>query len=148
MQFKDRTFQLIRNDGNMIILPSSLLEQFSSLPLNIASPRDAVWNDLLGSHNTLNLLRDGKLHASIVQRRLTPKLALLAPKLEEELVAAVEEYFSSIPEIDNEKWVNFQPHQELVRISARLSARALVGPELCRNEKWLYISVHYTESCK
>lgn len=132
----------------MIILPSSLLEQFSSLPHGIASPRDAIWNDLLGSHHTLNLIKEGKLHNSIIQRRLTPKLALLAPKLEEELVAAIEEYFPSVTETGTKKWVNFQPHQELVKISARLSARALVGPELCRNEKWLHISVHYTETRK
>jgi hypothetical protein len=145
-QFRDRPFQIARNDGNIVVLPHNLLKELSSLPGDVASPHGALEHDLLGPNTGLNLILESRLHHSIVQRKLTPRLALLAPKLEEELRAAVDEYLPS-SSAENE-WLRFQPYQVLAKISARLASRALVGPELCRNKLWLDISVNYTESRK
>jgi cytochrome P450 len=70
----------------------------------------------------------------------------LTARLEEELNAAVDDYFPELVGQEAGRWNKFQPYQVLGKISARLAARALVGPELCRNETWLDISVNYTES--
>jgi cytochrome P450 len=145
-QLKHRAYRLIRNDGNIIILPHSLLEQLSGLPTTIASPNAALERDLLGPHTGLSLILDSRLHHYIVQRKLTPKLPLITAGLEEELNAAVVDYFPKFLGQEGGAWSEFQPYQVLGKISARLAARALVGPQLCRNETWLDISVNYTES--
>ncbi|PVH97413.1 cytochrome P450 [Periconia macrospinosa] len=145
-KFKNKAFQLIRNDGNIIILPHSLLEQLSSLPGTIASPHGALEQDLLGPHTGLNLILESRLHHSIVQRKLTPRLPLMSPRLEEELVAAINNHFPDGVVKGSQEWTTFQPYQILAKISAQVSARALVGPRLCQNDAWLDVSVNYTES--
>lgn len=141
-KFKDRAFQFIRNDGPVHVLPPSLLEELSGVPNNIASRNGALEHDLLGHYTGISLIVDSRLHHTIVQRKLTPRLEQMIPGLEEELTAAFEEHMPA----SKEEWTEFEPYQALAKISARLSARALVGPELCRDETWLDVSVNFTES--
>ncbi|ORY11853.1 cytochrome P450 [Clohesyomyces aquaticus] len=140
-KFKTRTFQLIRGDGNIVVLPLEVIEELSTIPSNIASPHGALEHDLLGPYTGLNLILESRLHHSIVQRKLTPRLPALTPYIEKELTSAVEDYFPAC-----EEWTEIQPFKLLGQVAARLTARALVGPELCRNATWLDISVNYTES--
>ncbi|KAF2728064.1 putative cytochrome P450 [Polyplosphaeria fusca] len=142
-RFKDRAFQLVRNEGAMVILPQQLLDELSHISDKVASPHGALEHDLLGDYTGLNLILESRMHHSIVQRKLTPRLGLLTPGLEEQLVKAVNEY---LPSCDTEEWTEFMPYQVFGKISARLAARALVGPNLCENPEWLDISVNYTES--
>ncbi|KAF2877681.1 cytochrome P450 [Massariosphaeria phaeospora] len=135
-----KPFQVIRDDGSILVLPPDLLEELSSIPGQIASPNEALEHDLLGPYTGLNLIIESRLHHSIVQRKLTPRLSLLTPELEKELVSAVEDI---IPSCDD--WTEVKMYQLLGKVSARMAARALVGPSLCRNKVWLDISVNYTE---
>ena len=124
-------------------MPLSLLNELSSLPSSIASPHGALEHDLLGAYTGLNLILESRLHHTIVQRKLTPRLDLLAPHLEDELTSAFGDFF---PNCDD--WAEFKPYQIFAKVSARLSARALVGPHYCRDPTWLDISVNYTENRK
>ena len=142
VQFKDQAYQLIRSDGSWVVLPQSLLGELSALPSSIASPSAALENDLLGPLTGLNLISETRLHQSIVQRKLTPRLGKITSGLEHELKSAFDEYFPSCND-----WVEFKPYQLFGKVSARLSGRALVGSDLCRNATWLDISFNYTESC-
>lgn len=69
----------------------------------------------------------------------------MTPHLEDELNSAFEDFF---PKSNKSEWQEFQPYQIFGRLSARLSARALVGPGLCRDPKWIDISFNYTENCE
>jgi len=129
----------------MVLLPLSLLEELSSLPEHVASPSRALEHDLLGEYTGINLILESRLHHSIVQRKLTPRLEGITPYLEEELNSSFKDFF---PACDDVNWCEFQPYQILGRISARLSARALVGRDLCRNPEWIDISFNYTENCE
>ncbi|KAF2187594.1 putative cytochrome P450 [Zopfia rhizophila CBS 207.26] len=140
-KFKNEAFRLVRNDRSIFILPTCLLDELSRLPSTTASPHGALESDLLGEYTGLNLILDSRLHHSIVQRKLTPRLGLLTPHLETELQSAFQDNF---PACDD--WTEFQPYQVFAKLSARLSARALVGPKLCRDPIWLDISVNYTEN--
>ncbi|KAF1940883.1 putative cytochrome P450 [Clathrospora elynae] len=140
-RFKDKAYQLLRNDGSMVVLPASLLEELSALPSTIASPHSALERDLLGDHTGLDVILETRMHHTIVQRKLTPRLSTLTSYLEKELTLAFDEYFPACDE-----WTEFQPYQVFAKVSARLSARALVGPELCHDATWLDISVNYTEN--
>lgn len=127
----------------MLVLPVDMVEELTSLPPSVASPHSALEQDLLGPYTGLDLILESRLHHSIVQRKLTPKLGLLTPGLEQELISAFEDYFPLCTD-----WTEIQPYQLLSKISARLSARALVGPSLCKDPAWLDISINYTENCK
>ncbi|KAK8123379.1 hypothetical protein PG999_003297 [Apiospora kogelbergensis] len=118
-RYKSGTFQLVRNQGNIVILPASLLEELSVLPSNVASPHGALEHDLLGSYTGLNLILESRIHHSIVQRKLTPRLSLLTPALEAELRFALQESF---PKLQHDNWAEFQPYQIFGKISARLTA--------------------------
>lgn len=142
IKFKNRAFQLVRGDGNIIILPKYLLDEISALPSTIASPNGALEHDLLGPYTGLDLILESRLHHSIVQRKLTPRLEALTSSLERELNVAFDAHFPIC-----EDWTEFSPYQLLGRISARLSGRALVGTALCRDPIWLDIAFSYTESC-
>ncbi|KAK8098760.1 cytochrome P450 [Apiospora kogelbergensis] len=139
--FKHEAFQLIRSTGNMIILPHTLLEELSTIPSTIASPYKALEHDLLGAYTGLDLILESRLHHTIVQRKLTPRLGLITPGLQEELAAAFDEELPT-----SEDWCEFQPYQCIGKIAARLSARAIVGPAFCKDPTWLDISFNYTEN--
>ena len=143
VKFKARAFHFIRGDGSVVVLPISLLDELSSLPPSVASPNGALEHDLLGQYTGLNLILESKIHHSIVQRKLTPRLGVLTLSLEDELKSAFEDYFPAC-----EGWTEFMPYQTFGKISARLSGRALVGTAYCRNPTWLDISFNYAESRK
>ncbi|KUI71223.1 Ent-kaurene oxidase [Cytospora mali] len=142
-RFKHSAFHLIRNDGRIIVLPLSLLEELAALPSRVANPQAALEHDLLGHFTGLNLIVENRLHHSIVQRRLTPRLPLLIPRLEKAATDALEDSF---PSAEAEEWIEFQPYQALALISARVAADIIVGPAFCNNQVWLDISVKYTEN--
>lgn len=125
----------------MVVLPLSLLEQLSALPSKIASPHEALEHDLLGSYTGLNTILESRLHHTIVQRKLTPKLGALTPHLEDELSASFHDY---VPQCN--EWTEIKPFKVLGKVAARLSARALVGPKFCRHPSWLGLSINYTEN--
>ncbi|RYC57817.1 hypothetical protein CHU98_g8401 [Xylaria longipes] len=142
-RFKACTFQIARGQGNAVVLPLSMLEELAAIPASVASPHAALEHDLLGSYTGLDLILESRIHHTIVQRKLTPRLNLLTSAMESELSYAFKECF---PSIETTRWTEFQPYQIFGNISARLTARALVGPRLCRDEVWLDIAFNYTEN--
>ncbi|KAI2627380.1 putative cytochrome P450 [Hypomontagnella submonticulosa] len=141
-KFKARAFQLVRGEGNIVILPNSLVEELASLPVSVASPHGALEHDLLGSYTGLDVILESRLHHSIVQRKLTPRLSVITPRLERELSSLFKQVFPSAVG----KWVEFQPYQVFGKLAARLTAHAIVGPAFCDDPVWLDIAVNYTEN--
>ncbi|KAI0198931.1 putative cytochrome P450 [Astrocystis sublimbata] len=140
-RFADTAFQIIRNDEHLIVLPLSVLEELSIIPASVASPNNALEHDLLGRYTGLNLILESRAHHFIVQRRLTPRLGVLAPRLAQEIECACDENLTT-----SREWVEFQPYQVLSKVSARLAAQAIVPRDLASNPKWLELSVEYTEN--
>ena len=125
------------------MLPLSLLEELSHLKPNIAESTAALERDLVGSYTGVDLILENRLHHSIVQRKLTPRLPLLLPQMEK----AVHDGFQKfIP--DSETWTEFRPYKALSYVSARLNAEVIVGPSFSDNPEWLHTAVEYTENCK
>ncbi|KAI0883799.1 cytochrome P450 [Annulohypoxylon maeteangense] len=138
---QNSAFQLIRNEGEMMVLPLSLLEEVSRLPSHIAEPTAALNQDLTGSFTGIDLILENRLHHSIVQRKLSPRLPLLLPRMEEAVSAAFSQY---IPQ--SEDWTEFYPYDTFRYISARVGAEVIVGPAFCDNKEWLHVAVEYTEN--
>lgn len=133
----------MRNEGPVVILPISLLDEISRLPSNIAESSAALERDLLGSFTGTDLILESKLHHSIVQRKLTPRLRLLLPRIEQAATGAFMKYLPH-----SEKWTEFRPYKSLSYVSARLAAEAIVGPAFCENPTWLHVAIEYTEARK
>lgn len=131
----------MQNDKNVIVLPLSVLEELVAISPTIASPHGGLENDLLGSYTGLDLVLESRLHHSIIQRKLTPRLGLVTPGLENGLSAALTECLPN-----SEDWVVFQPYQAFSKVSARFSSQAITGPAFANNEEWLTIGVEYVES--
>ena len=103
-KFKGRAFQLLRGDGSVIILPKHLLDELSALPSAVASPNGAIEHDLMGPYTGVGLILESRLHHSIVQRKLTPRLEALTPSLESESRSAFEAHFPI-----REDWTEITP---------------------------------------
>uniref|UniRef100_A0A8H7N6U1 Cytochrome P450 n=1 Tax=Bionectria ochroleuca TaxID=29856 RepID=A0A8H7N6U1_BIOOC len=140
-KFKKSAFLVIRNDGEITVLPQSLLEELAAIPVSVANPQAALERDLLGHFTGVDLILENRLHHWIVQRRLTPKLPLLTPRMEKAVTESFDKLFPK-----GDEWVEFQPYQILGRVSARVAADAMVGPAFCTNEAWLDIAFNYTEN--
>ncbi|KAI1393093.1 cytochrome P450 [Hypoxylon trugodes] len=65
-KFRGKAFQLLRNEGTVLLLPLSLLEELSKLPEDVASPTLALERDLVGDFTGLNLIVENRLHHTIV----------------------------------------------------------------------------------
>lgn len=111
--------------------------------MTVANPQAALEHDLLGRYTGLNLILENRLHHSIVQRKLTPRLPLLIPRMEKSVTDAFEGAFPQ-----GEEWTEFQPYQVLGGISARVAAEAIVGPMFCNDPVWLGVAFNYTENRK
>ncbi|KAI1183937.1 cytochrome P450 [Nemania serpens] len=140
-KYQHSPFQLIRNEGQVVVLPLSLLEETSRIPSHIADPTAALERDLVGSFTGVGLILENRLHHSIVQRKLTPRLPLLLPQMEEAVNIAFSKYLPQSTE-----WTEFQPYKTFCYISARLGAEVIVGPKFCNNPAWLHIAVEFTEN--
>ncbi|KAI0407293.1 cytochrome P450 [Xylaria palmicola] len=139
-KFKNQAIQVIRSDGNIVVLPHNVLDELSALPSTVASPSDAIENDLMGRYTSISLILDSRLQHSIVQRRLTPRIPVLVPMLEKAMKSAFQECF---PKADD--WTEVTPFELFGRISARMNAPALVGPSFSKDPEWLDTALKYTE---
>lgn len=63
----------------------------------------------------------------------------MAADLSQEAAAALEEILT-----DNEEWHEIDLNMTMLRITSQVSSLIFLGPELCRNPKWLDITVSYT----
>ncbi|KAL2020337.1 hypothetical protein VTK56DRAFT_8565 [Thermocarpiscus australiensis] len=140
-KYRNKAFQLIRSNGPVIVLPPTLLDEISRLPQNVAESTAALEQDLLGSFTGVDLILESRLHHTIVQRKLTPRLPLLLPQMEKAVTEAFEQYFPKSGD-----WVEFQPYQALAQVSARLGAEVIVGPAFADNPEWLHVAIDYTEN--
>lgn len=140
-KFKTCGFQLVLNDKSVIVLPHSTLKELATIPSTVASPHAGLESDLLGPYTGLDHVLESRLHHSIIQRKLTPRLGLITPGLEKELCGALNDYLPN-----SEDWIEFEPYHAFAKLSARFSAQAIAGPAFAHNEEWLKLEVEYVES--
>ncbi|CAH0054065.1 unnamed protein product [Clonostachys solani] len=76
-----------------------------------------------------------------MQRRLTPRIPLLIPRMERTVAHAFEKHFPN-----HDEWVEVQPSKILGPVLAKVAAEALVGPEFSHDPTWVDISTHHTEA--
>ena len=131
-----------RLDTDIVVLPVEVVNELAGLPNAAASNILALAYDLVGGMCGLSMLRDVELHHRMVHRRITANLALLAPELEAEVSECLTELFPQ----QTEDWVEVTPYPILLKLAARIFSRIIVGPELCRDKRWLDFATQFTEN--
>jgi ent-kaurene oxidase len=132
---------LTRNNEAIIVLPHSLLKELSVLPTSTASPQVALHQDLTGHYTGVSQILESNLHFTILQRKLTPRIPLLVPRMQQTVIDAFARHFP-----DAKEWTEIQPTHIMGPISAKIAADGLVGPEFRDDPTWLEISTHFTEA--
>ena len=112
--------------------------------MDVASNLHALQFDLASGPASMHMLPDAHLHARYVQRKITPNLTRFATGMQEEVSKAVDEYFPK----SEDGWVEMDPSDMLLKISARMSSRVNLGKEWSRNPQWTGAARGYTQNGK
>ncbi|EXL39546.1 hypothetical protein FOCG_17858 [Fusarium oxysporum f. sp. radicis-lycopersici 26381] len=142
-KYKGRMFKVLRNDSDILVLPPKYVNELRDMSEDKISSTDANLRNMVGRYTlgNVSVIRDSDLHRRALQQKLTPSLGNLIPPVKEELVFALKTEVK-----DCKDWTPTHITPLIVNIVARISARIFVGPDLCRNAEWLYISVNFTKN--
>ena len=137
-------FKIRRNDAEVLIIPRKHVDELRDMPETKLSAMDAHIKNMVAHYTigNVSLVRDSDLHRRTLQKKLTPALGTLIPSLKDELNYAMQ---VEIPSCDKD-WAGVHINDVTIGIVARISARVFVGPDLCRDTKWLHTSIHFTKS--
>ncbi|KAL2879231.1 hypothetical protein SGCOL_005356 [Colletotrichum sp. CLE4] len=78
----------------------------------------------------------------VAKRQLTKFLAKIMKPLSDETAFSFQTVLG-----DSTEWHEVSLGQTILNVFSRLSSRVFLGPELCRNEAWLNITVIYAVDC-
>lgn len=136
-------FKVLRNDSDILVLPPKYVDELRDLSEDKVSATDANLRNMVGRYTVgnVNVIRHSDLHRRALQQKLTPALGTLIAPIKEELVFALQ---AEVQECKD--WTPTFMTPLIVNIVARVSARIFVGPDLCRNDVWLYTSIHFTKN--
>ena len=137
----DGPFQVLTGTGPKIILPNKFAEELKTHPdlnFNKAVLPD-FFTELRGFEPFKLASEDEQFLPEVVRVKLTQSLGLITNDLVDETTAAVHDIFGEDPE-----WHHTFIKQNVLDLVARLSSRVFLGPELCRNARWLEIAKSYT----
>ncbi|KAK2594826.1 hypothetical protein QQS21_007454 [Conoideocrella luteorostrata] len=142
-KFKDSYFKVQRNDDQLLIIPRRHVNDLRDVPESKLNGMEAHMRNMLAEYTigNMHMMATSDLHRRAIQRKLTPLLGTLIPALKDEL-----DYATKLEVADSKDWIPISIDALTVGLVSRISARIFVGPELCRNPEWLYVSVHFTEN--
>ncbi|PKY06745.1 cytochrome P450 [Aspergillus campestris IBT 28561] len=138
-QYKSRAYKILKPDGDLVVLSTRYAEELRQLPSSSLNALEATFTDHVGDYTTI--LTDSYLHTETIQKRLTPAIGRLIPRIISELDHAFD---VELPPCEG-TFVAINPYEIFLRLIARVSSRVFIGDELCRDEKWLQASIDYTK---
>ncbi|KAF1951236.1 cytochrome P450 [Byssothecium circinans] len=134
-QFRETMFSTPTDSGPLVILPQKFVDEVKSLPESVSSFRKSF--EFVSNEHQLALIHAAKHHLT-----RNKDLEKLLDGLQIELDFAFEEELPAC-----EDWKDTKIYPLVIRIVARLIVRVMVGPELCRNEEYLRMSIDFTVNC-
>lgn len=84
-------------------------------------------------------LKNDFLLRDTVRIKLTQSLGLVTADLVDETIATIDDVFGQSGE-----WTTRMIREDLLEVVARVSSRVFLGPDLCRNRRWLEIAKTFT----
>ncbi|KAI0109881.1 cytochrome P450 [Daldinia grandis] len=124
--------------GPQVLLPMKYLDEVKNAPTSVFSFRAFSEQMFFLDYSNAPLQTDAATH--VIKVDLNRNLGSVVNGIWKEAVAILDE---NIPGTSGE-WTSFDTYDLISKISSRATAFALVGPELCRNEEWLKLSIETT----
>ncbi|UNI24434.1 hypothetical protein JDV02_010178 [Purpureocillium takamizusanense] len=137
-RFRDRVYLVRATEGLQLMVPSNYVTELKKYPEEVLSARDAISDALQSKWTKFWPGRHVELLTFVVRTRLTQNLVKLAPILKQELDFIISTDFPACND-----WTPVNWHSFSLRTISRLGARAFVGPELCRDKRWLDTTVDF-----
>lgn len=124
-----------------IVLPRSQMSWFFDQADSILSTKEAHYDFLQGEYAFVKpiILRD-PYHEHVVHKNLVRNLNAIIPDLEEEVPPAVGAVYGT----DADEFREVDVLNSFMRIIPRLTNRMMVGPTLCREQKYLDAVLSFT----
>ncbi|KAF3931956.1 hypothetical protein ABW20_dc0101826 [Dactylellina cionopaga] len=129
-----KPFVIYAIDGDMVVLPPTVLAEVKNLSANTLAVR----------YTFDNYIADDMFHIPIIRKDLTAKLASVTPAIVEELDLSFRHYIPQLATKPDEKgWQTVTMYDLILKVVARTSHRVFIGEELCREEEYLDASIKY-----
>ncbi|KLU92848.1 hypothetical protein MAPG_11810 [Magnaporthiopsis poae ATCC 64411] len=140
-RFPGKPFRLITNVNAVTVLPPNRAKEVNDLPT--LSFRKAVSSEVplgLTGFGFYRLLEHPtEMVQKVITKHLTKRLNTVTKPLALETSFAVTKILGNKP-----NWFEVTIQAAALDIVARLSSRVFLGPDVCRDEKWLGITKSYT----
>ncbi|KAK1561457.1 cytochrome P450 [Colletotrichum navitas] len=137
-QFKDSIFRVTEDkDDDVVYVPPKYMTELAK-----ASNSGFDLEEYLDEHFQVKYTKSEHFHGHMinaVKTKLTPSLSQLNPTILDEVNEAMR---LELPQSDRWTEINISP--KLFRVIAMISGRIFVGPELCRDERYLDAAINYT----
>ncbi|KAK4222297.1 cytochrome P450 [Podospora fimiseda] len=144
-------FNHVDFNSPLVILPLKYLEEVRSastgrLSFPLSLERSTIINDIGGPRMTEEAIRVVRLD---VTRCLAGKVGIGGERMERGLVGIMggkcaEAYKRYMPECKD--WTPVNAYQFMLKVFSQVTARTLVGPELCDSKEWLDIILGFTNA--
>ncbi|KAL8377290.1 hypothetical protein RB595_008126 [Gaeumannomyces hyphopodioides] len=120
--------------GPEVVLPPSQVRWLLEQPDSVLSQTEVNRRFLEADHTFLhpNIVRE-PVHPGVIRRELTGRLGSFAGDIADELDRCFRERWG----VDAGAWREVRVYDTALDVISRLSVRALVGEELCRNDEFL-----------
>ncbi|KAL0941723.1 Ent-kaurene oxidase 7 [Colletotrichum truncatum] len=137
-KFKDRVFRVTTlRKRDTVCVPTKYLPDLKKLPDDVLSFTKAIDESMQVKYTKVET--DTPLIVHTVRASLTPAL----PRINELVADEVAESMRlELPQ--SQEWTEVNINSKLLRIVAMASGRVFIGPELCRDERYIDASINYT----
>jgi len=137
-KFKDSIFRIATfQTKDSICVPTKFLPELKKAPDDVISAADANTEVMFSKYTKFE--NENVFIHHVIRSTLTPSLPRLNAGISEEVAESMR---LELPQSSN--WSEVLINQKLLRIIAMVSGRVFVGPELCRDERYLDASINYT----
>ncbi|KAF9876376.1 cytochrome P450 [Colletotrichum karsti] len=137
-KFKDSIFRVVTlRKRDTVCVPPKYLPDLKKLPDDVLSFNKAIDESMQVKYTKVET--DTPLVVHTVRASLTPALPRLNATIADEVVESMR---LELPQ--SNEWTEVNINSKLLRIIAMASGRVFIGPELCRDERYIDASINYT----
>ncbi|KAK1993479.1 cytochrome P450 [Colletotrichum falcatum] len=138
-QFKDSVFRVTKTlKKDTICVPPKYLLELKKAPDNVISFTKAVYDSMHVRYTRIPV--DNPVVDHAVRGSLTPALPRLNASIADEVAESLR---LELPQSTTD-WSEVHINAKIQRIIAMVSGRVFIGPELCRDERYIEASINYT----
>ncbi|KAE8380786.1 cytochrome P450 [Aspergillus bertholletiae] len=130
-KYKFKPFRILKLDGDLVALPQKYLEELGDFHFRQASLIGTQLKLILGG--CTNILINSELPARTVSEKLNPVLDRQLPQLLFELNHG----FSAVVPYCEVRYVTINLYDMILKLVIHSASRIIIGPRLCRSEKWI-----------